>query len=362
MGCCAPNKISEFEFIYNTQPGNVSNDENNSSVIIGNENDGNINKEGKTYSYKSNKINSIGNSPIEYNKIENNYKLKNEKIKDKEDSGFSLISSDEKDTTTKITDSDYENFISLYPSLTTKNSEKLEIKKNIILENKAVYYGEFNTEKNIKEGRGILIWPNGAKYTGYFQNNMQNIKGKMYHIDGDIYEGEWLNNKANGEGKFIHKGIIYEGQWKNDKQNGYGKETWKDGSYYEGNFINGKKEGTGKYVWADGSTYNGEFKDNAFNGKGKYIWENGREYNGDWVNGKMEGKGVFTWPDGRRFEGNYLNDKKEGYGEYYWNNGTIFRGMWKNGVQNGEGEIYEPKKNRTRKGIWEDGKRIKWIE
>ena len=75
----------------------------------------------------------------------------------------------------------------------------------------------------------------------------------------------------------------------------------------------------------------------------------------------MEGKGVFSWPDGRRFEGNYLNDKKEGYGEYYWKDGRIFKGMWKNGLQDGQGEIYEPKKNKSKKGIWKEGKRIQWI-
>ena len=40
----------------------------------------------------------------------------------------------------------------------------------------------------------------------------------------------------------------------------------------------------------------------------------------------------------------------------------IFKGMWKNGVQDGEGEIYDPKKNRSKKGIWKEGKRIQWVD
>ena len=357
MGCCSPNKIIESEFVNNSSKlKNLSNDEVNSTII---KNENNIiTKIGKT-----DKINIIDILSEKSNIKENNpIKLKQEKTKNKEESCFSLISSSERENTTKITESDYQNVLSLYPELTSENKDKIELKKNIIFDDKSIYYGEFNTEKNIKEGRGILIFPNGAKYTGYFQNNMQNIKGKIYHADGDIYEGEWLNDKANGEGKFIHKGLTYEGQWRNDRQNGHGIERLEDGSYYEGDFVNGKKEGYGKYVWADGSSYIGEFKDNAFNGKGKYIWENNREYEGEWVNGKMEGKGVFKWPDGRRFEGNYINDKKEGYGEYFFNNGKIFRGMWKNGLQDGEGEIYNPKKNKAKKGKWQEGKVINWID
>ena len=246
MGCCSPNRERECEFINNSSQINKKSINENFASLFNNENNENFNIlkdnqmdigtnivneqnfEEKSEKIKLEKENNVEKESIKENQKENGIENKKEKANnkenekekefDKEDSRFSLISS-ERNNTTKITNSDYENVISLYPLLTTENQDKIEVKKNIILENKSIYYGEFNTEKNIKEGRGILIWPNGAKYTGYFQNNMQNIKGKMYHIDGDIYEGEWLNNKANGEGKFIHKGIIYEGQCKDDKQN-----------------------------------------------------------------------------------------------------------------------------------------------
>lgn len=75
----------------------------------------------------------------------------------------------------------------------------------------------------------------------------------------------------------------------------------------------------------------------------------------------MDGKGVFTWPDNRRYEGEYVNDKKEGYGIFRWADGRIFKGNWKNGKQHGEGEFYNPKCGENKKGIWENGKRIKWL-
>ena len=74
----------------------------------------------------------------------------------------------------------------------------------------------------------------------------------------------------------------------------------------------------------------------------------------------MKGKGIFYWPDGKRYEGEFNDDKKNGYGEFYWPDGRVFKGMWKNGVQDGEGEIYDPKKDKTKKGLWENGKKIKW--
>ena len=76
----------------------------------------------------------------------------------------------------------------------------------------------------------------------------------------------------------------------------------------------------------------------------------------------MEGKGIFTWPDNRKYQGEYVNDKKEGFGTFEWADGRKFKGYWKNGKQNGEGEFYNPETRETKKGIWENGKRIKWIE
>ena len=76
----------------------------------------------------------------------------------------------------------------------------------------------------------------------------------------------------------------------------------------------------------------------------------------------MEGQGVFTWPDNRKYKGGYLNDKKDGYGVFEWADGRRFEGMWKNGKQNGEGEFFSPALGETRKGYWENGKRVKWLD
>ena len=272
------------------------------------------------------------------NENSNNFieKLYEPDIKKDSSLNSSLLSNNKAIPNVKISKNEYEEILNLYPNLNPEN--KIEIKKNVLLKDKCLFYGEYNNDKKIKEGRGILIYPNGCKYTGYFQNDKQNIRGKMEHVDGDVYEGDWVDNKANGKGQFIHNGIIYNGFWKDDKQNGTGIEKLEDIYTYEGDFVNGKKEGKGKYIWSDGSSYEGDFKDNGFNGKGIFIWKNGRTYEGDWEYNKMKGKGIFTWPDGRKYSG-----------------------YWKNGVQDGEGEVYDPKRNNTKKGLWKNGKNVKWI-
>ena len=281
MGCCSPNRQK------------LANEEEN-KIEVNYDSKKPVKESDNINDHNSNNSENISNIQTDKKEEENKEKLKN-----KLDNN-SIISSHKSIQTQKIEDSEYQNILEIYPPLTNEDNDKLEVKKNLIFEDKTVYFGEYNNEKKIKEGRGIQIWPNGSKYFGYFQNNMQNIKGKMEHADGDIYEGEWLNDRANGKGKYTHKGITYEGNWKNDKQEGYGVETWNDGSIYEGYFVNGKKEGKGKYIWPDKSSYEGDFKDNAFNGKGKFIWGNKREYDGDWENNRMKGNGIFTWPDGRK--------------------------------------------------------------
>ncbi len=57
----------------------------------------------------------------------------------------------------------------------------------------------------------------------------------------------------------------------------------------------------------------------------------------------------------------YLNGKSINF-SYYSNrsDGRKYKGFWKNGKQHGEGEFYNPKEETWKKGVWHDGKRVKW--
>jgi len=45
---------------------------------------------------------------------------------------------------------------------------------------------------------------------------------------------------------------------------------------------------------------------------------------------------------------------------YTWNDGRKYEGYWANGKQHGRGK-YILLDNTVKHGIWEDGKRLKWV-
>jgi len=193
------------------------------------------------------------------------------------------------------------------------------IVNSLVQENSAIYYGQWYKENQEKHGFGILVWPDGSKYVGYWVHDKANIVGRLMHSDGDMYEGEWKNDMANGQGKLVNSmGVKYCGGWVNDMQHGKGIEEWKDGTIYEGEYIQGNKSGQGRFTWADGASYEGQFKDNAIEGEGTYTWSDGKQYTGTWKNSRIEGKGVLKNADGTIYKGNFVKDKEEGYGICIW--------------------------------------------
>jgi hypothetical protein len=225
-----------------------------------------------------------------------------------------------------------------------------------------MYKGEQNKKKLTKDGRGVLLWPEGLYYNGSIRDDKINGYGRLIHRLGDVYEGDFFDGKAFGEGIYYHSnGIKYTGQFSDDLFHGQGTEEWVDGSYYTGNWERGVKQGFGKFCWNNGSEYEGEFFNNLMSGRGTYTWKDQRKYVGEFFNGKLNGKGEFTWPDGRKYVGNYVDDEKHGHGELYWPDGRVFKGKWERGMQHGEG-FYTSPNGETKRGLWKNGERQKWYK
>ena len=93
------------------------------------------------------------------------------------------------------------------------------IKRAVVtLENSARYEGEWDVDRNVRDGQGVQIWADGSLYEGYWRNDKANGRGRLIHADGDVYEGEWKDDKAHGFGKYYHTdGARYEGYWREDK-------------------------------------------------------------------------------------------------------------------------------------------------
>lgn len=75
----------------------------------------------------------------------------------------------------------------------------------------------------------------------------------------------------------------------------------------------------------------------------------------------MAGVGIYKWNDGRVYKGGYQADQKEGYGIYKWPDGRTYQGYWADGKQHGLGIYIVQSENKTKYGLWENGKRIKWF-
>ena len=219
----------------------------------------------------------------------------------------------------------------------------------------------YKSDKGLREGFGICYWKNGNVYKGYYHNDKVNGLG-ILQTEGDTYQGEFQDNKLHGFGIYTHNnGAVLISTWKLESQIGIGIETWKDGSSYTGDYAYNKKDGIGTYLFADGSKYIGEWKDNNFDGTGIYYFSDGRIYYGQWKNNMMNGFGEFYWKSGKKYIGGYVKDKKEGFGFYVWEEPRkIFMGFWKGGKQHGVGKFLD--EDKTKFGLWKNGKRIKWIE
>ena len=98
------------------------------------------------------------------------------------------------------------------------------------------------------DGEGDLIYSkddkfNQVSYIGNLKDGKQSGKGKLVFKDGEKYEGDFENDLRNGFGVYTYskenERDYYEGHWKEDKRSGKGKLVFKDGTKQEGIFENG---------------------------------------------------------------------------------------------------------------------------
>ena len=213
------------------------------------------------------------------------------------------------------------------------------------------YEGEWKNRK--RDGVGVLIWKNVAKFTGEFLEDRVWCFVILHHDDGDEYMGYWEEFQAKGVGKYHTKKIMnYDGYWDNDKQNGFGMEKWPRNTKFEGEYLDGNKEGVGILNIEDKGTYQGEMKNGNINGIGKFVFSDGRSYEGEFVDNKMEGYGILNWPDGKIFVGEFREDVQDGFGIFY-SRKKIYVGIWKNSILEGDAIIIE--NDKIKKQYWEDG-------
>nr|XP_006820146.1 PREDICTED: alsin-like [Saccoglossus kowalevskii] len=153
-------------------------------------------------------------------------------------------------------------------------------------------------------GAGILRYHNGDIYEGYFKENQRHGHGmlrcgSLTSSAPSVYIGEWVNDKRYGYGVMddINRGEKYMGMWQDDYRHGNALVVTLDGVYYEGTFMHNKLSGVGLLVTEDGTCYEGELATGpTLNGKGVL-----RLPNGDFIEGTFTG----LWGDGIKVNGNF---------------------------------------------------------
>ena len=266
------------------------------------------------------------------------------------------------------------------------------------------YYGEIIRESGdiIKKGRGIILYLNGGKDFGYFDDMMNGysigyykngsfIQGNKkddyedgfqlykssdglitknfynkglkngfeinYYPNGDITIKEYNNNINEGYYlKYSSNGEKYEGEIKYGNKNGIGiKTTFRN--IYEGEWKNDNQEGIGRIIWNNPEDkYEGEFKYNNYHGFGIYSNENGIiNYIGEYENGLQHGYGIDYHSNGKlSYKGFWKNGNESGFGVCYFEDGyRSYIGYLDKGKSNGFG-IYKNKPDLTMIGYWKD--------
>lgn len=71
---------------------------------------------------------------------------------------------------------------------------KLEQRAPMILDDMSQYEGEWIVGTKVRTGKGVLTWPDGSIYEGWWSMNRANGRGRLIHVDGSFYDGDWLND------------------------------------------------------------------------------------------------------------------------------------------------------------------------
>jgi hypothetical protein len=232
-------------------------------------------------------------------------------------------------------------------------------------------------EGNCIDGKGVCVYPSGARYAGQFKNGRPFGKGDLYFSDGRVYRGEWKNGFKEGIGVLTYPNQDkYTGDFTDNKFHGRGIMHYANGNRYEGQWVNGQQSGRGVYLFANGDSYEGRFSAGQFNGRGVMYYSDGSTYDGQWENNKRHGRGQLRFPDGEKIVGDWVNDQyqadwskfafhgdttnlrdcnrvycEEGQGKFHYQDGSVYVGEFYNGQPQGNGTVYYVSGSRY-EGSW----------
>ena len=200
----------------------------------------------------------------------------------------------------------------------------------IFYENGCVYVGD-TINYSIKDGAGMMQFPDWSIFIGVFKNDKNNGKGIYNNKKYD--SGLWVNNK------YFPDEEIKETSIKNDYPKFEEEINYKEGNYV-GDLLNGLPNGKGTMHYKNGNLYRGLWKNGKKNGKGIYVKDN-KIIHGTWTDDILNKNVTTLFSDSND---KYIGDMSEwlfhGKGQYYFSNGEKYMGDFKEGLFHGKGTYY----------------------
>lgn len=215
--------------------------------------------------------------------------------------------------------------------------------------------------------QNITIHDSSRYYFGQVNNGQPDGFGKEFMQDKTIYYvGDFVAGAATGEGTLYAKSgddvyMKYTGGFQDNKVNGKGKSNrfvaGEECEVYSGGYKMGEYDGSGKQtLWNDDGTvasvYEGSFKNGEHNGWGALKkYKDGEEaysYTGGWANGSKFGYGTeLTYENGgliEAYQGTFWSEERYGAGiwEYYSNDSglIVWVGYSADGERTDDGAYY----------------------
>ncbi len=224
-------------------------------------------------------------------------------------------------------------------------------------------------------GSAKLVFGNGTRYDGGYENWKFDGEGTLTFPDGSSYQGHFIDGIMSGQGKYsAANGDVYEGQFAGNIYSGYGEYTYANGDLVEAEFegatykgyacvdANGtdEEEQIKAYKWESPfqtlDMQSKAFDRNVFNGSVDVVYANGNTYDGSVTNGMKNGSGEETAFDGTKYDGNFMMGKRTGYATVEYNDGSSYKGYFKEGAYNGYGKLYYANGD-VYDGAWKNGEK-----
>jgi hypothetical protein len=151
------------------------------------------------------------------------------------------------------------------------------------------YVGEVKNGK--PNGLGMFIYQgdNALRYAGNFVDGLPQGKGTLIFNNGAFLTGEWVKGKLDGKGaNHQSDGNLYIGQFADGKKSGKGTFFFNDNGFSHGSFANDVMEGRAIYISEEGKILNDNYyKNDIKNGPGyQYEIDQKKLFKGIWADGK----------------------------------------------------------------------------